>query len=108
VFPVVWPCLYVLIGVAAWLVWRHPAGRPALRPWFVQLALNLLWPPAFFGLHSPALGLVVIVPLLVATGRAIRAFAAVRRGAAALLVPYLAWVCYAAYLNAGFFLLNPA
>jgi tryptophan-rich sensory protein len=108
VFPTVWSCLYVLIGIAAWLVWRRRGGRRALRPWFAQLVLNFLWSPAFFGLHSPALGLLVIVPLLGAIVLCIRAFARVRPSAAWLMAPYLAWVCYATYLNAGFFYLNPS
>jgi tryptophan-rich sensory protein len=108
VFPTVWSCLYVLIGVAAWLVWRRRAGRRALRPWFAQLAFNFLWSPVFFGLHSPALGLLVIVPLLAAILLCIRAFAPVRPAAAWLMVPYLAWVGYATYLNAGLFYLNPS
>jgi tryptophan-rich sensory protein len=107
VFPTVWSCLYVLIGIAAWLVWRRRGARRALRPWFAQLALNFLWSPAFFGLHSPALGLAVIVPLLAAIMLCIRAFARVRPSAALLMAPYLAWVCYATYLNAGFFYLAP-
>jgi len=108
VFPTVWSCLYVLIGIAAWLVWRRRGARRALRLWFAQLALNFLWSPAFFGLHSPALGLAVIVPLLAAIVLCIRAFARVRVSAALLMAPYLAWVCYATYLNAGFFYLNPS
>jgi tryptophan-rich sensory protein len=79
-----------------------------LRPWFAQLVLNFLWSPAFFGLHSPALGLLVIVPLLGAIVLCIRAFARVRPSAAWLMAPYLAWVCYATYLNAGLFYLNPS
>jgi len=108
IFPVVWSCLYVLMGIAAWLVWRQRLGRRALRPWFAQLALNFLWSPAFFGLHSPALGLLVIVPLLAAILLCIRGFARVCPAASWLMAPYLAWVCYATYLNAGFFYLNPS
>lgn len=107
VFPVVWSSQYVLIGISAWLVWRQPADRRALRPWFAQLVFNFLWSPAFFGLHSPALGLVAIVPLLASIVWTIVAFARVRSLAAWLMVPYLIWGGYATYLNIGFFYLNP-
>ncbi len=106
VFPVVWSCQYVLIGIAAWLVWRRPGGRLALRPWFAQLVFNFLWSPAFFALHNPGLGLVVIVPLLASVVWTIVAFARVRPLAAWLMVPYLIWGCYATYLNLGIFYLN--
>lgn len=112
-FPPVWTTLYVLIGVAAWLVWRRAAdigarAYRALRLWGWQLGIGALWTPAFFGLHSPALGLLVIVPLLAAIALTVRAFVRVERRAALLLVPYLAWVAYATYLNAGFWWLNRA
>lgn len=111
VFGPVWTTLYVLIAVSAWLVWRRTAelpakAYPALRLWGWQLGLNALWTPAFFGLHSTGLGLLVIVPLLAAVALTIRAFAGVERRAALLLVPYAGWVLYAAYLNAGFWWLD--
>lgn len=104
-FPPVWTALYLLMGVAAWRVWLR-AGWTAVRPWFVQLAINALWTPAFFGLRSPLLGLLVIVPLVLAVAVTTLAFRRHDRVAAALLLPYLAWVTYAAYLNAGFLWLN--
>nr|WP_283949950.1 TspO/MBR family protein [Limobrevibacterium gyesilva] len=109
VFAPVWTTLYVLIGTAAWLVWCRPSPgqRRALLLWGWQLLLNAAWTPAFFGLHSPALGLLVILPLLCLIGLTIRAFAAQRPVAAALMVPYAAWTCYATYLNVGFLWLNP-
>jgi tryptophan-rich sensory protein len=106
VFPVVWSAQYVLIGWAAWLVWREPDHRRALRPWFAQLVFNFLWSPAFFGLHSPGLGLVAIVPLLASIVWTIVAFSRVNPLAGWLMVPYLIWGSYATYLNAGFFYLN--
>ena len=106
VFMPVWTVLYVMIGTAAWLVWRRlGSGRP-LRLWGWQLAANALWAPAFFGLHQPALALAVMVVLLVLIGFTVRAFRRVHRLAAALMLPYGAWCLYAAYLNAGFLLLN--
>ena len=100
--------LYVLMGVAAWLVWRQRGASRAIRLWGWQLLLNALWTPAFFGLHSPILGLVVIVPLLALLALTIQAFVRISRAAAWMLVPYLAWTAYATYLNAGFWWLNQA
>ena len=109
VFAPVWTTLYVLMGVAAWRVWRVPlAGQlRALRLWGWQLLANALWTPAFFGLHSPGLALAIMLVLLVLLARCIAAMARLDRLAAALLLPYAAWSCYAAYLNAGFLWLNP-
>jgi tryptophan-rich sensory protein len=114
VFAPVWTVLYIAMGGAAWLVWRH-AGRgldqrrqayDALMLWGWQLAVNALWPAVFFGLHAPAAGLAVILLLLVLVVLTIRSFARIDRPAALLLVPYLAWCSYATYLNAGFWWLN--
>ncbi len=112
VFGPVWTVLYVLMGVSAWLVWRRQDTAPqrtfvALRLWGWQLLLNAMWTPALFGLRSPILGLVIILALLTLILLTIIAFRRVRRmTAAALLVPYAAWVAYVAYLNAGIVLLN--
>lgn len=102
IFGPVWTSLYLLMALAAWLVWRRGgwrAQRPALGLYLLQLVLNALWTPVFFGLRSPGLALVVIVLLgaaIVLTGRA---FLAVSRPASWLLVPYLVWVVFAAALN---------
>lgn len=111
-FGPVWTVLYACIGVSAWLVWRRmdvttERKRAALRVWGWQLLLNAAWPPVFFGLHSLGGGMVLIVALAVGIGWTMRAFWGVQRGAVALLAPYLAWVLFAAYLNAGFWRLNP-
>jgi tryptophan-rich sensory protein len=109
VFPVAWTILYVLMAVAAWLVWRAPVGerrRVALTAWFVQLVLNVLWSFAFFGAQSPLAGLIVIVVLLAAIVVTILAFRRVNGRAALLLAPYLAWVAFATVLNASILSLN--
>ena len=106
VFAPVWATLYVTVGVAGWLVWKRLGAARPLRLWGWQLAANALWAPAFFGLHSPSLAMSVMVVLLLLLGLTIRAFGGVHRPAAALMVPYGAWCLYAAYLNAGFLLLN--
>lgn len=110
-FAPVWTTLYVMIGLSAWLVWRAPA-RPlrhthaALRAWGWQLLLNALWTPLFFGLHRPDLALLALAGLIIAILLTIRRFHALDRVAAWLLVPYLCWTCYAAFVNAGFWWLN--
>ncbi len=106
VFAPVWTLLFIMMGVAAWLVWRRPLHRRALRLWGWQLAVNAAWSQAFFGLHSPALGLAVILVLLPLIALTIRAFARVHALAAALLLPYIVWASYATYLNLGFWWLN--
>lgn len=106
-FGPVWTVLYVMIGVAAWQVWRRIGGGRTLRIWGWQLILNAAWPPAFFGLRSLPLGLATILVMLAAILLTIRAFARFDRAAALLMVPYAAWVAYVTYLNAGFLWLNP-
>jgi translocator protein len=106
-FGPVWTALYVSIGFAGWLVWRRTLLTWPLRLWGWQLAANALWTPAFFGLRNPPLALAVSALLVVLIGITIRHFARIRPLAAWLMAPYLAWTCYATYLTAGFWWLNP-
>lgn len=106
VFASVWATLYVLIGVAAWRVWRRLGASPALRLWGWQLALNALWTPALFGLHSPAAGLIVVLVLWPALIMTIRAFLSAEPVAGMLMFPYAIWAAYATYLAGGVFWLN--
>jgi tryptophan-rich sensory protein len=109
-FGPVWTLLYAMMAFAMWRILSQPASRPgrsvAIASFFVQLALNALWSWVFFGAHSPAAGLVVIFAMIVAIIVTIRAFWPLDRMAAWLLVPYLAWVCYATALNAAVWRLN--
>jgi benzodiazapine receptor len=108
-FGPVWTTLYFLIGVAVYRVARrgeHPALPAALTWFFVQLTLNALWSPLFFGLHRPDLALVCIVALWIAIVGTMRAFARVTPASAALLAPYLLWVSFATALNAAIWQLN--
>jgi tryptophan-rich sensory protein len=109
-FGPVWTLLYVLMGIALYLVWRAGLAakgvKLALAIFFVQLVLNALWSFAFFGAESPLAGLVVIVALWAMIAATIAAFAPVSRAAAALLVPYILWVSFATVLNAAIYLLN--
>lgn len=103
VFGPVWTVLYAMMGVAAWRVWAKEgfagAGR-ALALFLVQLAVNAVWSPVFFGLKLPAAGLAVIGVLLVLVAVTLREFFRHEAVAGWLLVPYLAWVAFATALNA--------
>lgn len=110
VFPVVWSILYVMMGVALALVAsaRGARGRGlAVGLFAVQLALNLAWSPVFFAGHRLTLALGIIVALIVVLAITIVLTWRVRRMAAALLLPYLAWACFASLLNLQFVQLNP-
>ena len=103
VFMPVWTLLYVMMGVAAFLVWRKGLEskqvRIALIVFLVQLVLNALWSVAFFGLESPLCGLIVIVALWVAILFTVLKFYRISRVASVLMWPYLLWVSFAAVLN---------
>ena len=108
VFPVVWPTLYLLMAVAAWLVWRagRERSRGALALYAVQLAVNASWSWIFGGLKSLFGGFLVILVLWALLVPMIAAFRRHSRVAAVLLLPYLAWVTFAAVLNFAVWRLN--
>lgn len=105
-FAPVWTLLYLTMGVAVWLVWRRRPGWRPLRIFLLQLGLNALWTPVFFGAHQMGAALAVIGFLWVAIGGTIRAFWRVSRPAAWMLVPYFAWVSFATFLNFTLWRLN--
>lgn len=110
VFGPVWTVLYGMMAVAAWLVWKDrglAGARTALLLFVVQLALNVAWSWLFFGLHRPGLALIDVVALWAAILATLVAFWKVRWLAGALLLPYLAWVTFAAALNHRIWQLNP-
>ena len=109
VFGPAWTVLYLLMGVAAWLVWREGLTRKtalALGLFAAQLALNFAWSLIFFGQQRIGVALIEIAVLWLLILATIVAFWRVRPAAGALLLPYLAWVSFAAYLNAGIWRLN--
>ncbi|MBT2535199.1 TspO/MBR family protein [Arthrobacter sp. ISL-69] len=107
VFGPVWTLLYVAMAVAAWLVWRRltERTRPALVAYGIQLLLNLMWTPVFFGLYpvmgTPALwlGFAVIIALIIAVTVTVLFFGPISRAAGLLLLPYVSWLVFAASLN---------
>lgn len=110
VFGIVWSILYAMMGVALALVlaahgaeWRGAA----IAVFVVQLVINLAWSPVFFGMHMITAALAIIAVLALAVGLTIALFVKVRRAAGLLLVPYLAWVLFAAVLNWQFLAMNP-
>lgn len=108
VFGPVWTVLYLLMGVSAWLVWREPRpSRGALVLFGVQLAANALWSWLFFAWHRGALATVEVLLLLVLIIATVRAFWQSSRLAAALLLPYLLWVCFASALTWSVWQRNP-
>jgi tryptophan-rich sensory protein len=106
VFGLVWTLLYPLIAVAGWLAWRE--GRARLGPlvYLLQLALNAAWPWLFFDLRRIDLALACVVALWIAILANVVAFWAVSRAASILLLPYLAWVAFAAALNHAIWRMN--
>ena len=110
VFGPVWTVLYLLMGMALYLVRRQGVRdsrvRAAVVLFFVQLALNVLWTVLFFGMESPRLAFFEIIPLLLVIAANARAFHRISKPAGLLLIPYLAWVCFAALLNGAIWRLN--
>ncbi|MBI2484130.1 tryptophan-rich sensory protein [Candidatus Uhrbacteria bacterium] len=110
VFGPVWTTLFVLMGVAAFLVWKKGLDRRdvkiALGIFVGQLILNTLWSIIFFGLHSPGGALIEIVFLWLAILATIVAFDKISKSAAWLLAPYILWVSFAMYLNYAIWTLN--
>lgn len=105
-FAPVWTVLYVMIGVAGWLVWNRDRSGLAMKLWSAQLALNFLWSPVFFALHRIGPALVVVVLMLAAIWAFVAVSARRHPLAAILFVPYGLWVLFATVLNAALLVLN--
>ncbi|WP_437396559.1 TspO/MBR family protein [Flagellimonas lutimaris] len=102
-FAPVWTALYIMMGVAAGIVWskgyHHIWVKTALYHFVIQLLLNALWSIVFFGLKNPLAGMVVILALLTMIILTIKWFKVISKPAALLLVPYVLWVAFASALN---------
>ncbi|MEO5798930.1 MAG: TspO/MBR family protein [Gemmatimonadales bacterium] len=108
-FGPVWTILYLLMGVAAWLVWRQAGfagARLALSLFIVQLVLNALWSYLFFGRQQPMMAFIEIIVLWCAILGTVVSFWQLRPTAGALLLPYLGWVSFASALNYQLWRLN--
>jgi len=109
-FMPLWTTLYVLMGASLWLVWReryHRARATALAAYALQLCLNALWSPMFFGLKNIGAGLFLCVALWISVAWTAREFARIRPLAAIMMSPYLIWVGFATAMNLSVWKLNP-
>lgn len=110
IFAPVWTVLYALMGFSAWLVWKDKKPfkerEGALWVFLIQLILNGIWTPIFFGAHEVGIALAVIVVLLGAVALTTVLFYRINKLAGLLFVPYLAWVGFATALNASILMLN--
>jgi translocator protein len=103
IFAPVWTLLYIMMGIAAGLVWArgfyHKWVKTALYYFGLQLLFNGLWSIAFFGFHKVFAALLVMLALLILILMTIKWFKVVSSAAAYLLIPYFLWACFATYLN---------
>jgi tryptophan-rich sensory protein len=110
-FAPAWTVLYILMGIAAFLVWRkgwqERRVRSGLILFLIQLVFNAMWSVFFFGFRSPVVGFIVIVVLWFLILFTIIEFYRAVRLAAYLMIPYILWVTFASVLNAAVCLLNP-
>lgn len=109
-FPVAWTIIYALMGLALAMIINARGSklrRPALILFGIQLVANLAWSPLFFGAHQVSWALVLLGFMFVAVLATTIMFGKVRKWAARLMLPYLAWLCFAGYLNYQIDRLNP-
>jgi benzodiazapine receptor len=109
-FGIVWPILYALLGIALAMILAEPPSprrKIGLTLFFIQLALNFAWSPIFFAVHDIALANVVIFAMAAIAAAAAGQFYRLRAAAGLLMVPYLAWLVFAATLNSSIQRLNP-
>jgi tryptophan-rich sensory protein len=109
IFGPVWTTLYVMMAVAAWMVWKQDGFKAAAAPlmlFAVQLGLNVAWSWIFFGMHQPGWAFAEIVILWLAIVATTIAFFQKSKVAGGLMVPYLAWVSFASVLNFTIWRLN--
>ncbi|OKY77490.1 MAG: Tryptophan-rich sensory protein TspO [Candidatus Methanohalarchaeum thermophilum] len=103
VFAPVWTLLYALMGIALYIVWKkgwpQKKAKYAVSAFAIQLTLNGIWTPLFFGLRNPLLGLIDIILLWIAILVTIVLFTRISKKAGALLIPYIIWVTIATALN---------
>ena len=109
-FGPVWTTLYILMGVALWLVWNapetHPQRKNGIIIFAIQLIFNFLWSFLFFGMRNPLFALFDIVLMLITITLTIIIFRKINTKTTPLLVPYLAWVSFATLLNVSIWWLN--
>jgi translocator protein len=109
-FGVVWPILYIMMGISFFMIWNRGLDKRKVKIvlglFLLQLVLNGLWTPIFFGLHMIAFALIEIVLLWVAILLTILVFWRISKSATFFLFPYILWVSFAAVLNTALWYLN--
>lgn len=108
-FAPVWTCLYLLMGISLFLIWKSPEGKDranALIVFTIQISLNFIWSFLFFKFRLPGLALIEIGLLWISILAMIIVFSRISKPAAYLQIPYLFWVSFAAILNAAIWRLN--
>lgn len=109
-FPTAWTAIYVMLGLALAMIIHARGSRmrgPAITVFALQLVVNLTWSPVFFGMHQVTVALGIVVAMFVLTLAMTVIFWGIRVMAGLLLVPYLAWLVFAGYLNYQIMTLNP-
>ncbi len=108
IFPIIWTILYVLMGISSYLIYNESDyhSNCCLKIYGINLFMNFLWTPIFFGLNLRLFALIWIILLDVVVIYMIICFYKVNKKAAYLQIPYLIWSLFATYLNFGFYLLN--
>ena len=108
IFPIVWTILYVLMGVGSYIVYKENDYRSSccLKIYAINLFVNFLWSPIFFGLNLRLFALIWIVLLDIVVGYMFYCFYTVNKKAAYLQIPYMVWCLFATYLNLAYYLLN--
>ena len=108
VFPIVWTILYILMGISAHLIEKSDsiAKGEALRVYYIQLVLNVLWPLFFFNFRWYLFSFILILVILVLSIIMIKKYYAINKTAAYLQIPYIIWLLFAGFLNLRVFMLN--
>ena len=102
-FPIVWTILFILMGISVYLV---KDNKEAVKAYFIQLIVNALWTPIFFLLNAYLLAFIWLVILIVLVVIMLDKFKEINKTSVYLNIPYVIWLLFALYLNAGIFLLN--
>lgn len=109
-FGPVWTILYILMGISLYIIWtkgiKNKKVKKALYIFGIQLILNAIWSPVFFGAQALLLAFIIIIALWFYIVKTIKAFAKIDKLASYLLYPYLAWVSFASILNFSVWFLN--
>lgn len=106
IFSPVWTLLYIMMGISLYLLWTHKGSKDAKIIFFIQLTLNALWSPLFFGVKNLGLAFIEIVLLWTAILLTIITSYRVNKTASLLLIPYILWVSFAMILNFSIMILN--